>query len=46
MTAPSLPDFAGRHIGPRDHDVAAMLETVGHPTLESCLLYTSDAADE
>lgn len=34
MTAPSLPDFAGRHIGPRDHDVAAMLETVGHPTLE------------
>ena len=35
MTAPSLPDFVGRHIGPRDHDVDAMLETVGQPSLEA-----------
>ncbi len=25
--------FAGRHIGPRDTEIARMLETVGHPTL-------------
>ena len=35
MTAPSLPDFVGRHIGPRDDDVDAMLETVGQPSLEA-----------
>ena len=35
MTAPSLPDFVGRHIGPRGHDVDAMLETVGQPSLEA-----------
>ena len=28
-----LPDFAGRHIGPREDDVATMLETVGYPSL-------------
>lgn len=27
--------FAARHIGPRGGDTAAMLEVVGHPTLES-----------
>jgi glycine dehydrogenase len=27
--------FAGRHIGPRPADTAAMLEAVGHPSLES-----------
>ncbi|MGY1985554.1 aminomethyl-transferring glycine dehydrogenase [Blastococcus sp. SYSU DS0669] len=27
--------FAGRHIGPRPDDTAAMLEVVGHPSLES-----------
>ncbi|MGY2003790.1 aminomethyl-transferring glycine dehydrogenase [Blastococcus sp. SYSU DS1024] len=27
--------FAGRHIGPRPGDTAAMLEVVGHPSLES-----------
>ncbi|MGY1835872.1 aminomethyl-transferring glycine dehydrogenase [Blastococcus sp. SYSU DS0510] len=27
--------FAGRHIGPRPDDTAAMLEAVGHPSLES-----------
>ncbi len=27
--------FAGRHIGPRPGDTAAMLAVVGHPTLES-----------
>jgi len=27
--------FAARHIGPRGDDTAAMLEVVGHPTLES-----------
>jgi glycine dehydrogenase len=27
--------FAGRHIGPRGAETAAMLETVGHPSLES-----------
>jgi len=31
----SLPAFAGRHIGPSDDDVAAMLEVVGHDSLES-----------
>ncbi|MFQ1002506.1 aminomethyl-transferring glycine dehydrogenase [Modestobacter sp. SSW1-42] len=28
-------EFAARHIGPRPADTAAMLEVVGHPTLES-----------
>jgi glycine dehydrogenase len=27
--------FAARHIGPRDGDLAAMLETVGYPTLDA-----------
>ena len=27
--------FVGRHIGPREDDVAAMLETVGHESLEA-----------
>ncbi|MDK3254925.1 aminomethyl-transferring glycine dehydrogenase [Blastococcus capsensis] len=27
--------FAGRHIGPRPADTAAMLETVGHPSLDA-----------
>jgi glycine dehydrogenase len=30
-----LPAFAGRHIGPSSSDVDAMLEAVGHPSLES-----------
>ncbi|WP_256841642.1 aminomethyl-transferring glycine dehydrogenase [Ornithinimicrobium cryptoxanthini] len=29
----TLPEFASRHIGPRDDDVATMLETVGYPSL-------------
>ncbi|GAA3614740.1 aminomethyl-transferring glycine dehydrogenase [Marihabitans asiaticum] len=34
MTDPSMPEFVSRHIGPRETDVEAMLETVGQPTLE------------
>ena len=30
----SLPDFAARHIGPRESDIAAMLEVVGYTSLE------------
>jgi glycine dehydrogenase len=31
----ALPEFAGRHIGPSADDVATMLETVGHPSLDA-----------
>ncbi len=31
----ALPDFVSRHIGPGEKDVAAMLETVGHPDLDA-----------
>ncbi len=34
LSNPVLPDFVGRHIGPRAADVAAMLAVVGQPTLE------------
>ncbi len=35
MTTPSaLPDFAGRHIGPRESDLDAMLSVVGRASLE------------
>lgn len=34
-TSTDLPAFAGRHIGPADDDVAAMLEVVGHESLEA-----------
>ncbi len=30
--------FAARHIGPRDGDLRAMLETVGYPTLDAFVL--------
>ena len=30
-TSADLPAFAGRHIGPRDEDIATMLSVVGHP---------------
>ncbi|HET8766893.1 MAG TPA: glycine dehydrogenase (aminomethyl-transferring), partial [Pedococcus sp.] len=33
--AADLPAFAGRHIGPSSDDVAAMLATVGHDSLDS-----------
>ena len=29
--------FVGRHIGPRDEDVAAMLETVGYASLDALM---------
>ena len=29
--------FVGRHIGPRDEDVAAMLETVGYESLDALM---------
>ena len=32
---PQTPDFVGRHIGPRESDVAHMLETVGYDSLEA-----------
>jgi glycine dehydrogenase len=31
----TLPEFAGRHIGPSADDVAAMLEAVGHDSLDA-----------
>ena len=34
MTTP-LPAFAARHIGPRDADIEAMLQVVGHPSLDA-----------
>ncbi|HEY4320637.1 MAG TPA: aminomethyl-transferring glycine dehydrogenase [Gemmatimonadales bacterium] len=34
MTTPNE-EFAGRHIGPRADDVAAMLDTLGHATLDA-----------
>ena len=33
--AGELPDFVGRHIGPRESDVQAMLEAIGQGSLES-----------
>ncbi|WP_109471278.1 aminomethyl-transferring glycine dehydrogenase [Ornithinimicrobium cavernae] len=30
-----LPEFAGRHIGPREADIATMLQTVGYDSLEA-----------
>ena len=33
----AAPSFAERHIGPRPHDVAAMLERVGHESLDSLM---------
>jgi glycine dehydrogenase len=32
--ASPLPEFAARHLGPRDEDIAAMLQVVGQPNLE------------
>ena len=34
MTTP-LPEFAARHIGPRDADIEAMLQVVRHPSLDA-----------
>jgi len=34
VTTP-LPEFAARHIGPRDADIEAMLQVVGHPSLDA-----------
>ena len=36
-SADQIGPFALRHIGPRDHDVAHMLERLGYPSLESFL---------
>ena len=33
-TTPELPAFARRHIGPREDDVAAMLDVVGRSSLD------------
>ena len=53
--SPHPDQFANRHIGPDAEEAQAMLEVIGYETLESfmgtvvpetCLLYTSDAADE
>ena len=33
--ASALPDFAARHIGPREDDIATMLATVGYDSLEA-----------
>ena len=30
---PTLPEFADRHIGPRESDIATMLATVGYDSL-------------
>ena len=37
MSIPQLGAFATRHIGPRDDDVAAMLEAVGQPSLDALI---------
>ncbi|MGG5257070.1 aminomethyl-transferring glycine dehydrogenase [Phycicoccus avicenniae] len=34
MSTPTLPEFAGRHIGPREDDLAGMLKVVGRTSLE------------
>ena len=34
-TSSSLPAFVGRHIGPREDEVSAMLSAVGHPSLDA-----------
>jgi len=34
VSTPVLPEFAGRHIGPRESDLDAMLEVVGRTSLE------------
>ncbi|GMR02319.1 MAG: aminomethyl-transferring glycine dehydrogenase [Acidimicrobiia bacterium] len=34
---PQLGAFASRHIGPREPDVASMLEVIGHPTLDALI---------
>ena len=50
MTAPIKPltepatTFARRHIGPSPHDVAAMLKTVGSPSLSSLMAETLPAS--
>jgi glycine dehydrogenase len=33
--AEGLPDFAGRHVGPTEQDVQAMLDVVGQPSLDA-----------
>ncbi len=35
IVTPTLPAFAGRHVGPRVGDVQAMLQLVGQPTLDA-----------
>lgn len=35
-----LPEFVSRHIGPRDEDIAEMLDIIGHPDLESLVRAT------
>ncbi len=32
-----MPQFASRHLGPRPHDVAAMLETIGYSDLDALI---------
>ncbi|USQ82054.1 aminomethyl-transferring glycine dehydrogenase [Ornithinimicrobium faecis] len=34
---PTLPEFAARHIGPRESDVTTMLQTVGYDSLEALI---------
>ncbi len=34
MSTPTLPEFAGRHIGPREDDLAGMLKVVGRASLD------------
>ena len=36
-TSADLPAFAGRHIGPRDEDIATMLSVVGRTSLDDLL---------
>ena len=35
LDATTLSDFVGRHVGPREDDVAAMLQTLGYDSLEA-----------
>ena len=34
MTTP-MPEFVSRHVGPRDADIARMLDLIGHPSLDA-----------
>ncbi|AKT51852.1 aminomethyl-transferring glycine dehydrogenase [Arsenicicoccus sp. oral taxon 190] len=40
----TVPEFVSRHIGPREDDVAQMLEVIGQPSVEELIARTAPAA--